>query len=440
MIARVVERKLRDTGLAAGRIVVGLSGGVDSVVLLHALVQLAPRLGVAPSALHVQHGLSPHAQDWASFCAGLCRGLGVPLREVRVKVDRGSKLGIEAAAREARYAVFRQQQAEAVALGHHLDDQAETLLLQLLRGAGVRGLSAMPAARVLEAGSSLRLVRPLLSVTRAQILTYAEEAGLSWVEDESNSDPAVDRSFLRARILPQLVERFPGLRDTLGRAAHNLADAALLLDDLATSDARGALAGDSLAVSALAGLSPARARNLLRWYLEQQSLTPPSRDQLEEALRQALAARGDARIQVKLGAAWLRRHRGRLYLEPSGQEEVRGWRLTWTGRRELSLPAGLSSIRFDPVHGAGLSLARLCLGEVVVRSRLGGERMRLAANRPSRTLKNLLQEAAVPEWERNRFPLVFAEDCLVWVPQVGMDHRYAAQAGEQGVLPQWVRS
>src|SRR6202040_2831640 len=122
-----------------------------------------------------------HAEEWATFCTRLCCGLGVPLHEVRVKVNRRSKLGIEAAAREARYAVFREQKADAVALGHHLDDQGETLLLQLLRGAGVRGLSAMPAARILEAGICLRLVRPLLSATRADILTYAEEAGLSWV-------------------------------------------------------------------------------------------------------------------------------------------------------------------------------------------------------------------------------------------------------------------
>ncbi len=437
-IARAVEQALRAAALEGARLVVGLSGGVDSVVLLHRLAQLGPRLDLTLSALHVHHGLSPHADEWAAFCDRFCRDLGVSLHQVRVAIDRGSPLGIEAAAREARYAAFRQQQADAVVLAHHLDDQGETLLLQLMRGAGVKGLSAMPALRTLEPANGLRLVRPLLEVTRAQIVAYAHEAGLTWIEDESNTDPAVDRSFLRTRILPELVARFPGLRETLGRAAHNLADAAQLADDLATSDARRASVGDSLDVSALAALSPVRARNLLRWFLERQGLRAPSRDQLEEALRQALTARSDARMQVKLGAAWLRRHRGRLCLEPVGRQPVRGWSRTWTGERELALPAGLGSLRFEPALGAGLSLKRLRAEEVVVRPRSGGERLRLAHDRPSRTLKNLLQEAAIPEWERDRLPLLFAGDSLVWVPGVGQDCRFAAAAEEEAaVMLRW---
>jgi tRNA(Ile)-lysidine synthase len=436
-IAHAVERALRAAALEGARLVVGLSGGVDSVVLLHALVQLAPRFELALAALHVHHGLSPHADEWADFCDRLCRDLGPPLRQVRVTIDRGSPLGIEAAARAARYAVFRQQQADAIVLAHHLDDQGETLLLQLMRGAGVRGLSGMPALRTLEPIHDLRLVRPLLEVTRAHIVAYAQQAGLAWIEDESNADPAVDRSFLRMRILPELVARYPGLRETLGRAASNLADAAQLADDLATSDARRASVGDSLEVSALAALAPVRARNLLRWFLERQGLPAPSRDQLEEALRQALTARGDARIQVKLGAAWLRRHRGHLYLEPVGRQRAGGWSCTWGGERELRLPSELGSLRFEPALGAGLSLARLRAENVVVRPRSGGERLRLVHDRPSRTLKNLLQEAGVPEWERNRLPLLFVGDALAWVPGVGQDCRFAAAAEEAAVMLHW---
>jgi len=412
---------------------------VDSVALLHALARVAPGLGVTVSALHVHHGLSPHADGWARFCAELCRELGVELSQVHVHVDRRSRLGIEAAAREARYAVFRQQPADAVALAHHADDQAETLLLQLLRGAGVRGLSAMPATRVLDLATGLRLVRPWLGLTREQIRNYAQQAELTWIEDESNSDPAFDRSFLRTRILPELVARFPGLRVTLGRAARNFSDAVELLDELAVRDAQGGAAETSLAVSALAARSPAGARNLLRWFLEQQGLCAPSRDQLEEALRQALAARGDARLRVKVGAAWLRRHRGRLYLESAGREPAPGWRLAWTGQRELPLPAGLGRLRFEPTRGTGLSLARLRAETVAVGPRCGGERLRLAPNRPSRTLKNLLHEARVPEWERACMPLVFVGEALAWVPGVGQDFRFAAAADEAGVMPRWDR-
>jgi tRNA(Ile)-lysidine synthase len=387
--------------------------------------------------VHVHHGLSPRADEWADFCDRLCDDLAIPLRQVRVAVDRNSSLGIEAAARAARYAVYRQQQGDAVVLAHHLDDQGETLLLQLMRGAGARGLSAMPLLRMLEPASNLRLLRPLLKVTRAQIADYARAQRLAWVEDESNGDPAIDRNFLRLRILPELVARFPGLSDTLGRAAENLADAAQLADDLATHDARRAGAADSLDSSALLALSAERARNLLRWFVERHGLPAPGRDQLEEALRQATSARGDARMQVKLGAAWLRRYRGRLYLEPVGRQHPAGWACTWTGQRELELPSGLGSLRFEPAVGAGISLTRLLAGEVVVRPRSGGERLKLAPDRPSRTLKNLLQEAAVPEWERERLPLVFAGDALVWVPGVGQDCRYAAGAKEAAVMLHW---
>ncbi len=437
--AEMVEQTLLDAGLTGGRVVVGLSGGVDSVALLHALAHVAPGLGVTLSALHVHHGLSAHADEWARSCSEQCHALGVTLIEVRVHVDSHSKLGVEGAAREARYAVFRQQQADAVALAHHADDQAETLLLQLLRGAGVRGLSAMPATRVLDPATGLRLVRPWLRLTRAQIRSYAQRAGLSWIEDESNRDLAFDRSFLRVRILPELRARFPGVIETFGRAAHNFADAAQLLEDLAARDAQGAAAGDTLPISALTALPPAAARNLLRWFLERQGLPAPNRDQLEEALRQALAARGDAQLRVKLGAVWLRRHRGRLYLERAGREPGRSWSLTWAGQDQVALPAGLGCLRFEPAQGTGLSVARLSAQSVRVRPRSGGERMRLAPNRPSRTLKNLLHETQVPEWERGRMPLVFAGEALVWVPGVGQDFRFAAAPHEPGVVPRWER-
>ena len=433
----LLERALVDAGLTGARVVVGLSGGLDSVALLHVLVRVAPAMSVTPAAVHVHHGLSPHADEWVQFCAKLCRDLGVELTEVRVHVDRRSKLGIEGAAREARYAVFRQQRGDAIALAHHADDQAETLLMQLLRGAGVRGLSAMPALRTLDPVTGSRLLRPWLALTRRQIRAYADSAGLSWVEDESNSDDAFDRSFLRARILPELVARYPGLRETLGRAAQNLGDAAQLLDDLAARDARGAVTGTGMAVSALAALSPAGARNLLRWFLEQQHLPAPSRDQLDEARRQLLAARADARVRVKLGAAWLRRHRGRVYVEPVGLEPAKGWCIAWTGQHELTLPGDLGILRFEPTRGGGLSLARLRAEAVAVAPRTGGERLRPAPNRPSRTLKNLLHEAHVPDWERGRLPLIFVGETLVWVPGVGHDFRFAAAPEEPGLMPRW---
>jgi tRNA(Ile)-lysidine synthase len=439
-IPAAAEGVLHGAGLLGGRVTIALSGGLDSVVLLHCLTALAPSLGLEIGALHVHHGLSPKADQWARFCAELCERVAVPLAQAIVAVDPDSGLGVEAAAREARYAVFRRQKVDAVALAHHRDDQAETVLLQLLRGAGVRGLSAMPPVRVLDPLSGLRLVRPLLDVPRAAIRAYARAHKLSWIEDESNADARFDRNFLRSKILPGLTQRFPAAAETLSRVALNLADAQSVLDEVAALDAQHAVTEEGLDATVLAGMSAARARNLLRWFLEREGLRSPNREQLEEALRQALTARADARLQVKVGDGWLRRHRGRLCVEADRPQPAATWSVAWGGERELRLPAGLGSIRFEQVVGTGLSLAGLRAANVVVKARAGSERMRLAPGRPSRTLKNLLRESAVPAWERDRLPLLFAGDALVWAPGVGEDWRYAAAAGEAGVLPRWDRA
>src|SRR5512134_192461 len=259
------------------RLLAGLSGGVDSVVLLDVLARVAPRLRLRLSALHVNHQLSPNAGRWESFCRRLCRARGIPFQSVKVGVRRGDS--VEAAARAARHAVFARQDCEYVVLAHHRDDQVETLLLQLLRGAGVKGLAAMPAIRkaesrtqksdpsVVSRQSSPAILRLLLDVTRAEILAYAKARKLKWIEDESNQDIYFRRNFIRHEVLPVLARRFPAYRATLARAAGHLAKAALLLDELAAADAAGHLADAALSVAALRRLPLARARNLLRYFL-----------------------------------------------------------------------------------------------------------------------------------------------------------------------------
>jgi tRNA(Ile)-lysidine synthase len=434
-----VQGTLEQATMQGVALVVGLSGGVDSVVLLHCLRALAPKLDLRLSALHIHHGLSANADDWALFCADLCAAWDIPLKQARVAVDQREKLGVEAAAREARYAVFRALPADAIALAHHRDDQIETMLLQLLRGAGVRGLSAMPVVRVLNPQTNLRIVRPLLHRPRADIVRYAKQAGLQWVEDEANVEMHYDRNFLRLEVLPTLIQRFPGAPATLQRAAENFADAAQLLDDLAQQDAVKMREGDTLDVDVLRALSPARARNVLRWFMEQRGLPLPKRDQLEEALRQALHARGDARVEVKLGSTCLHRHRGRIHLDAALSAKPAPWSCLWSGEAEVSLPCGLGCVTFEPAVGAGLSLERLRGEPALLRPRRGGERLRMAPRRPSRTLKNLLQEHGVPAWRRATMPLLFRGENLVWVPDIGIDHRFAAQSDEAGVLPRWIR-
>jgi tRNA(Ile)-lysidine synthase len=433
-----VEAALASAGLLGAKLVIGLSGGIDSVVLLHVLHELAGRRAFQLEALHVHHGLSPNADRWLEACVQLCNGLNVPLRVARVQVARGTGESLEAAARNARYAVYRAQEGDALLLAHHADDHAETLLLQLLRGAGAAGLAGMPPVRLLNPATGLRLVRPLLAVSRAQIQSYAERYGLHWVEDESNRNLDLDRNFLRLEMLPRIEQRFPGYRQTLSRAAANLADAAALTEVLAQLDAGPVLSEGKLLATELSALEPARARNVVRWFLRGQGVQPPPRERLAEAVKQLVHARPDAQPRIELDGVVLRRYRGWISIERSMPDLPPDWQIDWHGEDRLPLPDG-SWLQFGRTTGTGMSRTRLQQARVTVRARRGGERMRLAANRPARSLKNLLQEAAVPPWVRRSLPLMFADDALVWVPGVGCDWRFQAQPQQEALAIEWIR-
>lgn len=365
--------------LRGKRVAVGLSGGVDSVVLLDLLRTAAPRHGFRVEALHVNHGLSPRAGEWARFCRSLCRKWGVPLAVRRVKVDKRGH-GLEAAARAARRAVFARHPAPVIALAHQLDDQAETVLLNLLRGAGVRGASAMPTVgRV----GDKTLLRPLLAVRRREIEAYARSRGLRWVEDESNRDAALTRNFLRLRVGPLLATRFPRWRESLARAARHFASA----DD--------------------------RARLALREFLRGHGLRAPSEAKLVDMLRQ-LTGKG-SRTAIEHDGALLRVYRGRVSIDRGARGEL----------------------RLRPARGRGIDAARLERARLTLRARTGGERLQLDARRPRRTLKNLFQEAGVPAWRRERLPLLYCDDELVWVPGLGVAAGWQAARGARGLVPEW---
>jgi tRNA(Ile)-lysidine synthase len=431
-VAAVLERR----GLLGARLVLALSGGLDSMVLLHALHAIAARHPLQLSAVHVDHGISADAGRWSQFCAQQCAALGIELTTVAVEVARDSGSGLEAAARAARYAVLARQPADAVLLAHHLDDQAETLLLQLLRGAGPAGLAAMGELRALPESRAL-LLRPLLEIPRAELAGYAARQQLAWVEDDGNATLDFDRNYLRHEVLPRIATRFPGYRQTWLRASRNLADASELAGDLAQLDAVLACKGDVLRVSALRGLSQARRLNLLRWFLHEQRIPAPPRERLEEALDQLLDAALDRSPCVRLGQAALRRHRGAIHAVPADPPAT-GWRLPWSGEPELTLPAGFGAVRFARAAARGLDVERLRAGSVSVAPRCGGERLKLAPERPERSLKNLLREAGLAPWERERLPLLFCDDRLVWAAGIGWDCRYAVHGEGEGIVPQWL--
>lgn len=409
------------------RLCVAYSGGLDSTVLLHLLARLAPEAGCSLFALHVHHGLSPNADDWAAHCETECAALGVPLRVERVQLVRDAGKGLEAAAREARHAVFATLDADWLLLAHHANDQAETLLHRLVRGTGLAGLAGMR-----ERDASRRLWRPLLAEPRAALEAWAVARGLVWVEDESNADHRFTRNYLRHAVLPALVSRQPAAVGALTRAAGHFAEAEELLTDLARLDAAAVRLGQADARRRLRDLSPARARNLLRYWLGEAGELAPDAARLEHA-RRALC--GEAALREVFAAHALCAYRGRVWLEAArlGVAQAQPWR----GQAELAWAGG--RLRFVRCMGAGLAAepAEPAEAALELRPRRGGEQMRLAENRPRRSFKALCQEAGLPVWWRDEIPLLWRGDELLWIGGVGVAAEAAAAPGRPGWLIEW---
>ncbi|MFO1323377.1 MAG: tRNA lysidine(34) synthetase TilS [Burkholderiales bacterium] len=415
-------------------VAVALSGGRDSIVLLDALLRVTRDAGRPVSAIHVHHGLSPNADAWQRFCERVCAERGVSLAVREVAVPRTPQSSLEGEARRVRYAALVDASAAAgtryVAVAHHRDDQAETVLMQLLRGAGPHGLSGMAAARADPRG--VCWLRPLLGVPRAAIDAYASEANLAWIDDESNARHAHLRNAVRSVVMPALSGVFANPAATLARAAAHQADAARLADDLAELDASTIADDASLDRAALAALPAHRARNLLRWFLRRHGLAAPSAARLAAMVAQLANARADAGVRLPHEGVELGVHRGRVRLHAGAPPP---FDVQWHGEPSLSLPHG--TLAFAHAEGAGIDEARLASAPVHVRLRSGGERLQLAANRPRRALKSILHDAGIPAWERAALPLVFCGDALAAVAGVGVDAAFAATAGSPGVRLDW---
>jgi tRNA(Ile)-lysidine synthase len=321
----------------------------------------------------------------------------VPLVVKKVKVVKQGE-GLEAAARAARYEVFRKIPAEAVVLAHHLDDQAETVLMNLLRGAGRRGASGMPRESRFH---GKRLLRPLLDVPREAIVAYAREHGLTWIEDESNADESLTRNFVRRRLAPLMQQKYPKWRENLARAARHFSR------------------------------QEAGAQDLLRKFLQAKGLRAPSEAKLVEMLKQ-LTSQGSKTL-IEHDGARLRVYRGKI-MEDRGAGSFSP--IPWKGEPKLPIPELGGELRFRAVRGKGFS-KNLFKKTLSIRLRAGGERLQPDPRRPRRTLKNLFQEAGVPPWERDRLPLLTSGDDVVWVPGLGVDVKYRAAKNASGILPEW---
>jgi tRNA(Ile)-lysidine synthase len=397
----------------ARRLIIGFSGGLDSTVLLHMIAVLRDRkrIHVPVTALHINHGLQRSADDWQQHCADICGQLSIPLLVRNVTVDFTGKESPEEAARSARYAAFADivEEGEMILLAHHQDDQVETVLFRLIRGSGTKGLAGIPEQRSCGSGS---ILRPLLGFRRFQVLHYALQHQLTWIEDGSNLDERYDRNFLRASVVPQLEQRFPGIAGNIIRSAALCAEGDELAGELAALDLTTCIGTfrNRLHIPSLLNFSEARQRNLLRFWIAglqvEMECGAPGHIELHRIVHEVIPAAPDAEPSVFWGRdsqrVGIRRFRNQLYLLkplPASPEE-----LVWDTATSLELPFPLGKLELllkNDLTGPPeqLQQLRVCF-------RKGGELVK-QPNRPARPMKKILQESAIPPWLRNDVPLIY---------------------------------
>lgn len=415
---------------------VAFSGGLDSTVLLHAFARLAVVPGCyRVRAVHIDHGLHADSARWREHCEREARALNVAFTSMRVDVTGIAELGLEAAAREARYNAFAQElrPGEFLLIGHHADDQLETMLLALMRGAGVLGLAAMPVYESFARGA---LVRPLWDFTRAELEAWARAESLQWLDDPSNDNVTLDRNYVRHRIVTALRERWPSAAQTALRSSQHMQEAWRALEQLAAIDAHSVLIGECLNVDRLAALNPERRRNLLRYWIRRRGARAPSTRKLGAIEHDTLAASVDRMPCIQWDGWEIRRHRGWLYCERQLPALDADQVLEWRSTEPLTLPAGLGKLRSVAVESGGLSGAMLP-AHLKVRFRAGGEVLRPAGHAFHHKLKKLLQASAILPWWRERLPLIYAGERLVAVGDLWIAAEFAARAGEPGIAIVW---
>jgi len=430
---RILARLLADMrpATADGALCVAFSGGVDSVVLLAALAELRAAGAVPPvRAIHVNHGLHPDAGHWQRHCQELAAALEVPFVAEAVDVTGVARSGVEAAARTARYAALHRGLApgEILLTAHHADDQLETVLLALMRGSGVRGLAGMPKS--IAVGRNWHQ-RPLLDFTRGELAAWGHERGLAWIEDPSNAQSRYSRNFLRQSVVPVLRDRWPAVAAVVSRSAAHLAEASDLLDELAQGDLGAAAAGDCISVAALAELSSARRRNLLRYWIRRRGLPLPGTARLCSLERDVLVARPDRHVRVRWTGAEVRRYRGLLYAFAPLPDLESPDTLEWDWSEPLVLPGDAGELRASLVRGRGIVASRLPPLLEVQRGVTSGN------DQSRRSLRKLLQARRVLPWWRDRMPVIRAGGDLVAVGDLWIARGFAAAVDEPGVMIDW---
>jgi len=413
---------------------VALSGGVDSIVLLHALSQIQKQLKLKLSAIHIHHDLSPNADDWLTFCYKECKKLNIPIKSKKINIKQDLSMGIEAAARKSRYQVLEIYRKGILALGHHQNDQAETLMLQLFRGSGLNGLAAMPTF-----DRERFIWRPLLRINREIIEDYAKENDLVFIEDESNNNLQFERNFLRKEILPLIKSRYPDIINTISRSSENIAEGLNLHKAIAKEDANLYFSKnkDRLSLSMLKVLEKERIVNLIRWWLDVNKQMMPSKKTMSELYKQIENVKKDSLLNIDISESMsIKAYRDELFLVEK-TIKIDPYELIWRGEGVVELP-GNSKLIFKKSLGSGFSLSKIGSKTLTIQNRNGGESFKPKKNQPTRTLKYLLQTSNIPPWKRQLMPLVFSENELVAVPDFGIHYQFQTDKEEYGWDINWV--
>lgn len=394
--------------------IIGYSGGLDSSCLLHMYAQKNANHPLL--AVHVNHDVSPNSEQWQKHCQQICENYGIAFKAIRVDLAEKSAQGFEAAAREARYKMFAQQMepGDILLTAHHLDDQAETFLLQALRGAGINGLAAMPASKPFANGEHHR---PLLAMTRQQLEEYAAQHHLTWVEDESNQNTIYARNYLRHKIIPLLLTHWPNAQESFVKSSAHAAEAMQLVEEIAQQDLQQCLSiNNTLQLEQLSLLSRPRQKNVLRFWLKQQGKVPSTKI-IKAIFTELIAATEDANPVVAWPGGNVRRFQNKLfYGVEQSDKQINDFNWDW------HKPVTIAGVQYR-VCESKLGIPKQFLpAQVSVRFRRQGEKLKVYGHNQRKLLKKLLQSWQVPPWQREQLPLFFIDDCLIAAPPYFQAH------------------
>ena len=417
-------------------IYVAYSGGLDSHVLMHLLSKSSNVAGHALHSIHVNHKFAASSDEWAKHCELTAEKLGYEHRSITIDEKAPAGDSLEAWARERRYKLMAESVPDTGVLltAHHRDDQAETLLLQLLRGSGVSGLAAMPTFNT---QFGVLHGRPLLNFSRKEIAEYAHEQQLEWIDDESNLDPAFDRNYLRHNVFPVLRKRWPALDKTMGRAASQQADALQIIEEVAANDlvlVSRPVPG-SINIKSLKSMSLAHQANVLRYWIKTLGLPLPTSSHVEKILMQVVDARHDGVPLVNWPGCEIRRHDGQLFAMAPLAEYDKELSIDWSLQERCSVAGG--QLCAKKVRGLGIRAAAVENERLRVQFRQGGEKIHLPGKQHSQELKKLFQEFRIPSWLRDRVPLLYKDKQLVAVADFWTDSQYLGSEGEQSWQISW---